>query len=123
MAENVEKKDEPKFGITMNEVKYIASVGKCPVCGSRNVQFSLPFECRLETEDGKLKRVVLDFSNPQYWLKVTMTKCSYCGVEFHLRDSNDKFYEGLEETAKKSQGSPKVWYYDFDDFKTFDNNK
>jgi len=109
---------EEESGIGMPEVKYIGSCGKCPNCGSTSVRFSLPLESYLETKDGKLNKVVLNFSSPQYWLKTTTTKCANCGYEFHLRDHNDNFYNGLEE-ARKTQGTkPVKWYYNFDDYKT-----
>ncbi|MFX0103245.1 MAG: hypothetical protein ACFFCS_27010 [Candidatus Hodarchaeota archaeon] len=105
-------------GIGLNQVKYIGTCGRCPACGSKDVQFKLPFEARLETKDGILNRVVLDFTNPQYWLKTTMTKCSHCGFEFHLRDQNDNFYKGLQDSYADEGPNPNIWYYDFDTYKT-----
>jgi hypothetical protein len=105
-------------GIGMPEVKYIASCGKCPNCGSTSVRFKVPLESYLETKDGILNRVVLDFSSPQYWLKTTTTKCAYCGYEFHLRNHNEDFYKGLQETRQKEGTQPVKWFYDFDSYKT-----
>ena len=105
-------------GIGMPEVKYIAACGKCPNCGSTSVRFKLPLESYMETKDGKLDKVVLDFTSPQYWLKTTTTKCSYCGYEFHLRNHNEQFYNGLQETRQKEGNQPVKWYYDFDSYKT-----
>ncbi|MHA1682162.1 MAG: hypothetical protein ACTSUE_14590 [Promethearchaeota archaeon] len=113
--------DENNYGIGINQVRYIGSCGKCPACGSKDVKFSLPFEAHLETKDGVLDRVVLDFSNPQYWLKVTMTRCAVCGFEFHLRDQKEDFYQGLEESYKKDGENPNKWYYEFDTYKLNDN--
>ena len=109
---------EDKEGIGMPEVKYIASCGKCPNCGSTSVRFRLPLECYMETKDGKLNKVVLDFTNPSYWLKTTTTHCAECGYEFHLREHNENFYQGLEETRQKEGMSPNKWYYEFESYKT-----
>ncbi len=104
-------------GIGMPEVRYIASCGKCPNCGSNSVRFRLPLECYLETKDGKLDKVVLDFSSPQYFLKETVTTCAKCGYQFHLRNHNENFYQGLEETRQKEGKGPIKWYYEFDSYK------
>lgn len=111
-------KNEEEAGIGMPEVKYIASCGKCPNCGSTSVRFRLPLECYLETKDLKLAKVVLDFRNPQYWLKETVTRCANCGFEFHLRDHNENFYQGLQETREKEGTQPTVWWYEFDNYRT-----
>lgn len=110
-----EEKD--KEGIGLPEVRYIASCGKCPNCGSTSVRFKLPLECYLESKDLKLDKVVLDFTNPQYWLKTTTTQCAECGYEFHLRDTKDDFYKGLQETRKKEGQMPNKWYYNFKEYK------
>jgi 5-methylcytosine-specific restriction endonuclease McrA len=107
-----------KIGIGMRQVRYIASTGKCPHCGSKDVSFKLPLECYIETKSLKPNKVVLDFTNPQYWLKETTTKCAYCGYEFHLRDHNETFYKGLEESKKDKGDNPSKWYYNFDSYKT-----
>ncbi len=115
MAENKEK-----IGINMNQVKYIGKVGECPNCGSTSVRFRLPLECYLETENKKLNKVVLDFSRPQYWLKTTVTTCAKCGYQFHLRNHNNEFYMGLEE-SKNDKGDDYVkWSYKFDDYQSED---
>ncbi len=106
------------FSIGMKQVKYIGSCGHCPTCGSKDVKFSLPFEAHLRTKNGKLDSVVLDFTNPQYWLKKTMTKCALCGFEFHLRDVKDDFYTGLEASNKDEGVNHVKWHYDFDTYKT-----
>lgn len=110
--------DDEKAGIGMPEVKFIASLGKCPNCGSESVRFRIPLESYLETEGKELKKVVLDFSNPKYWLKTTTTHCVECGYEFHLRDNNEDFYKGLQETREREGTSPNKWYYDFESYKT-----
>ena len=110
--------NDKKEGIGLPEVKYIASVGKCPNCGSESVRFKLPLECYLETKDRKLNKVVLDFSNPQYWLKTTTTQCADCGYEFHLREVTDDFYQGLQEVREREGEIPNKWYYQFNDYKT-----
>jgi hypothetical protein len=109
---------EKKEGIGLPEVKYIASVGKCPNCGSTSVRFRLPLESYIETKDLKLNKVVLDFSNPQYWLKTTTTHCAVCGYEFHLRDHVDDFYKGLQEVREQEGDMPNKWYYQFEEYKT-----
>ena len=77
-------KNNKNPGIDMRQVKYIASIGHCPKCGSDSVKFRLPFESYLETKDKELIKVVLDFSSPQYWLKTTVTTCAKCGyTEFY----------------------------------------
>ena len=106
------------IGVGMPEVKFIASCGKCPNCGSTDVQFKLPLESFLETKDGKLNKVVLDFRSPQYWLKTTVTTCAKCGYQFHLRDNNENFYQGIEDTRQKEGTQPVIWYYDFESYKT-----
>ena len=111
-----EKKED--IGIGMPEVKYVGSCGKCPNCGSTDVRFKLPLESYIETKNGKLAKVVVDFSSPQYWLKTTVTTCAACGFQFHLRDGNENFYQGLEETRKKEGTQPVKWSYDFNDYKT-----
>jgi len=105
-------------GIGMPEVKYIGSCGTCPNCGSKSVRFKVPLESYIETKDLKLNKVVLDFSNPNYWLRTTVTTCAECGYQFHLRDHNENFFKGLEETRKKEGTEPNTWYYDFEDYKT-----
>ena len=111
---------ENDIGIGMPEVKFIASCGKCPNCQSTDVQFKVPLESYLETKDGKLDKVVLDFSSPQYWLKTTVTTCAKCGYQFHLRDNpeNENFYQGIEETRQKEGTQPVKWSYDFESYKT-----
>jgi len=109
---------EENEGIGMPEVRYIGSLGKCPNCGKSSVRFKLPLESYIETKDGKLNKVVLDFSSPQYWLKTTTTTCAYCGYEFHLRDNNDNFYKGLEEARQNEGTKPVKWYYEFESYKT-----
>lgn len=104
------------MSISLKEVEFIASVGKCPKCGSTNVKFDLPLECHLETKDGKLNRVVLDFTNPNYWLKQTVTHCLDCGVAFHLRDVDPNFYQGLKDVQDREEDSPAKWAYEFYDF-------
>lgn len=103
-------------GIGLPEIRYIASCGKCPNCGSTSVRFKLPLESYIETDDLELDKVVLDFTNPRYWLKTTTTKCSECGYEFHLRDHVDDFYKGLQETREKEGQMPNKWSYDFDNY-------
>ncbi len=110
--------EENEIGIGMPEVKFIASCGKCPNCESTDVRFRVPLECYMETKDGKLDKVVLDFSSPQYWLKTTVTTCAKCGFQFHLRDTNDTFYQGIEETRQKEGTQPVIWSYDFESYKT-----
>lgn len=105
-------------GIGMPEVKFIGSCGKCPNCGSTSVRFKLPLESYIETEDLKLAKVVLDFSSPQYWLNTTVTTCAKCGYQFHLREHNPDFYQGLEETRRKQGEKPNKWYYEFESYKT-----
>ena len=112
MAEN-----NKKTGIDMRQVKYIASVGHCPNCGSDSVKFRLPLECYLETKDKELNKVVLDFSSPQYWLKTTKSTCVDCGQEFHLRDHNVEFYQGLEASKNDEGDSSIKWSYDFESYK------
>ena len=111
------KDNNKKIGIDMRQVKYIASAGHCPKCGSNSVKFRLPFESYLETRDNKLNKVVLDFSNPQNWLRKTVTTCAKCGHKFHLRDDNDKFYQGLEASKNDEGDSPTKWSYDFESYK------
>ena len=110
-------KNDKKIGIDMRQVKYIASIGHCPKCGSDSVKFRLPFESYLETKDNKPNKVVLNFSNPQYWLRKTVTTCVKCGHKFHLRDDNDKFYQGLEASKNDEGDSPTKWSYDFESYK------
>ncbi|MHA1149510.1 MAG: hypothetical protein ACTSR8_14845 [Promethearchaeota archaeon] len=107
---------EEKPSIGMPEVRFIGSCGKCPNCGSTSVRFKLPLESYIETENLKLNRVVLDFTNPNYWLNTTVTTCAECGFQFHLRDSNPNFYQGLEETKQKEGATPVKWSYKFDDY-------
>jgi len=112
---------EEKIGVGMRQVKYIASCGKCPNCGSTSVKFKLPLECFMETKDGKLDKVVLAFRHPPYWLKTTVTTCARCSYQFHLRDHNEKFYQGLE-TSKQDEGDNlNVWYYNFDEYKEYED--
>ncbi len=75
-------------GIGMPEVRYIGSCGKCPNCGSTSVRFRLPLESYLETKEGKLAKVVLDFRQPTYWLNTTTTKCA----ESRIFDFQSSFY-------------------------------
>ena len=103
------------FGI--KQIKYIGAVAKCPMCSSTDIQFKLPFEARIETVKGEVKKLVLDFSNPTYWLKTTMSKCSSCNYEFHLRDHYDNFDEGLDKASDDEGDNISKWYYDFDSFK------
>ena len=109
-------KNDKKIGIDMRQVKYIASVGHCPKCGSDSVKFRLPFESYLETKDNKLNKIVLDFSNPQYWLRKTVTTCIKCGYKFHLRDHNSEFYQGLEASKNDEGDSSIKWSYDFESY-------
>ncbi len=106
------------YSIGLKQVKYIGSCGRCPACGSKDVKFSLPFEAHLRTKDGKLDRVVLDFTNPAYFLKKTMTRCASCNFEFHLRDVKEDFYIGLEASNQDEGENHSKWYYEFDSFKT-----
>ncbi|MHA1729652.1 MAG: hypothetical protein ACTSWY_13125 [Promethearchaeota archaeon] len=108
-----------KISISIDQIRFIASTAKCPKCGSKDVQFNLPFECHLKTKNGKLDKVVLDFTNPAYWLKTTMTKCSGCGFEFHLREHNEEFYNDLEKSFKKKKEDINKFYYDFDSYNTY----
>ena len=106
--------DKPSIG--MPEVRFIGSCGTCPNCGSKSVRFKVPLESYIETEDLKLAKVVLDFTNPNYWLNTTVTTCAKCGYQFHLRDSNPNFFQGLEETKKKDGANPAKWSYKFEDY-------
>jgi hypothetical protein len=110
-------KNDKKPGIDMRQVKYIASVGHCPKCGSDSVKFRLPFESYLETKDKELIKVVLDFSSPQNWLRKTVTTCVECGHKFHLRDDNNDFYQGLEKSKNEEGNSSIKWSYDFNSYK------
>ncbi|GAB4330856.1 MAG: hypothetical protein Kow0069_38480 [Promethearchaeota archaeon] len=109
---------QKNMSISLKEVEYIASVAKCPKCGSRDVRFDVPQDSRIETSDGKLKRVVLDFSHPNYWLKTTVTHCLRCGIAFHIRDTMEKgeFYRGLLEVQQRRTEAPVAWAYDFYEF-------
>jgi ssDNA-binding Zn-finger/Zn-ribbon topoisomerase 1 len=113
-------KNDKKIGIDMRQVKYIASIGHCPKCGSNSVKFRLPFESYLATKDNNLDKVVLDFSNPQYWLRKTVTTCLECGHKFHLRDHNNEFYQGLEASKNDEGDSSVKWSYDFESYKQED---
>lgn len=104
--------------ITIDQIKYIASVAKCPKCGSKDVKFDIPFESRLETKDGKLNSVVMDFSNPSYFLTNTHTTCLKCSFKFHLHEHDDQFYQGLEKSFKDKKEDVSVFYYEFDSYKT-----
>lgn len=110
-----DKKED--MGIGMPEVRYIGSCGKCPNCGSIDVRFKLPLESYIETKDGKLNKVILDFKEPNYWLNTTVTTCAKCGFQFHLREDNENFYQGLEETRQKEGTQPVKWSYDFESYK------
>lgn len=110
----VEKK---KISISIDQIRYISSVGKCPKCGSQDVEFSLPYECHIRTINGKISKVVLDFTNPSYWLTTTKTKCAKCAFEFHLSEHNEEFYSGLEESFKIKKEEIDKFFYDFDSYK------
>ena len=104
------------FGI--KQIRFIGKIAKCPMCSSIDIQFKLPFEARLESIKGEVAKIVLDFSNPKYWLKTTMSKCSNCNYEFHLRDHYEKFDEELEKASETEGENLSKWYYDFNSLKT-----
>ena len=48
------KENNKKSGIDMRQLKYIASVGHCPKCGSDSVKFRIPFESYLESYSSQI---------------------------------------------------------------------
>lgn len=109
-----------KYSISLKEVEFIASAAQCPKCGSKNVRFDLPRQSHIETKDGKLSKVVLDFTKPNWWLKESVTHCLDCGVAFHIRDNMDTgaFYKGLLDVQQShaDEEAPVKWAYKFYDF-------